>query len=284
MADDRLRGRITAQFSDRGERADIWRALGLVVETDAFLNLGYSEWYRPHILGGQRRLVTVVGQRLSERLPATEGTALLDIGCGRGGPASHLSDRFGFDVRGVDLVAYNVARARENAPQGEFVVGDATRLPFQPGSMAACTAIDVLVYLPDRRAVLAELADVLEPGGVVVVTDLVRRPDANRAQETVADFADAWDMPPPGTVADDKRALESAGFEVCAVEDITAHSVGQFRTWTTLFLSLYATPLGRLLDRLLARKGVDPATVVGQIRRAHEALPALGHALVVARR
>src|SRR6056297_1319666 len=156
MTADRLRTRITEQFSRRGKRADIWRVFDLALDTNAYLNLGYSAWYQPHFVGEcQRRLATAIGQRLAARLPATEGVRLLDVGCGRGGPTVHLAERFGFSTTGVDLVPYNVARARENARErdadAEFVVGDATRLPFASGSLPACVGLDAFVYLPDRE-------------------------------------------------------------------------------------------------------------------------------------
>jgi MPBQ/MSBQ methyltransferase len=289
MGSDRLQGRIADQFSYRGERSDIWRLFDLLLETDAFLNLGYSEWYQPHIAGSpQRRLATEVGERLVAHRPETDGGRLLDVGCGRGGPAIHLADQFGSPVVGIDLVPYNVARARKNVaergPDAEFAVGDATRLPFAADSLSACTAIDALVYLSDRPAVVAEIGDVLEPGGVVVLSELVRRQCADTAKrEQVARFAEAWDMPLPGTVPDYERALADAGLSLVSVDDITPHSVGSFRKWTTLFGWLYAGPAGRLVDWLLARQGLDPTTVVDQIRRAHEALPALGHVIFVAR-
>lgn len=290
MAPDPLRGRITDQFSYRGERADVWRAFDLFLDTDEFLNLGYSARCQPHVLGSsQRRLAAEVGRTLSARLPATQGVRLLDVGCGRGGPAVHLADRFGFRVTGLDLVAYNVARAAENARErsvdAEFVVGDATRLPFASGSFGACTAVDSLVYLRDREAAVASVADVLEPGGVVVLTDLVVRPDVDEAgRRLVASFADAWDLSPPGTVAEYERALDAANLALEGREDITPNSVGRFRKWTGLYLRTMASPAGALAERLLRGRGLDPAAITDQVRRAHEALPHLRHVVLVARR
>lgn len=299
--DDDLRERIADQFSYRGERADIWRAFDRLLETDAYLNLGYSRRYQTHLLGGpQRRLASEVGRTLAaHREGPTEGTRLLDVGCGRGGPALHLAERFGFRVTGVDLVPYNVRRARANAragegdggdgggagPDVEFLVGDATRLPVAPDSVDAATAVDALVYLSDRDAVFAELADALRGGGLFVCSDLFLGADAgDDARDRVARFADAWDMPVPGTVEDYEAALEEAGFDVVAVRDLTPNSVGGFRKWTTLYRWLARGPAGRLLDGLLRRWGVDPAVVDEQVRLAHDALPGLRHGLVVARR
>jgi ubiquinone/menaquinone biosynthesis C-methylase UbiE len=283
-----IRRRIAEQFSYRGERADVWRAFDFVLDTDAFLNLGFSERYRPHLLGSpQRRLADQVGERLAARLPTTTGTRLLDVGCGRGGPAITLAERFGFDVFGIDLVPYNVKRARENARDravdAEFVVGDATQLPFAPGSFAACAAVDSLVYVPDRAAVFSALADVLDSDGVLVVSDLLTRSGLDgRERGLVESFATAWDMQPPGTFTGYRRALEAAGFAVEPFEDITANSVGRFRKWTTAFLALARSPLGPLLSRLLRAAGLDPERITTQVRRAHAALPYLRHGIITA--
>jgi MPBQ/MSBQ methyltransferase len=290
MGSEDLRKRITEQFSYRGERADIWRAFDALLETDAFLNLGYSEWYQPHVLGScQRRLVTEVGRTLTAALPRGRGVRLLDVGCGRGGPAVHLADRFGFDVTGIDLVPYNVARARQTARKNDvdaqFMIGDATRLPVGPGAVGACTAVDALVYLSDRETVFEALADALEANGVLVLSDLVARsPLPERDRQALGRFATAWDMPMPGTTPEYVTALEAAGFDVLDVTDISPHSVRRFRKWTTLFLWLQATPLRSIPNALLSRRGIDAATVHTQVRRAHDALPALRHVLLVARR
>jgi MPBQ/MSBQ methyltransferase len=289
MAPDRLRSRIADQFSYRSERADIWRAFDLVLETDAYLNLGYSRWYQPHVWGSsQRRLVSLVGEHLAKAVGVTAGTHLLDVGCGRGGPAAQLRRTYGFDVTGIDLVRYNVERARTGTATDlrgpSFVVGDASRLPFRPGSFGACTAIDTLVYLPDRSRVFEQLANALAPGGYLVLTDLVRRRDLTDTEhDRVGAFADAWDMPPPGTAEEYVDAIEEVGLECLEAEDLSPHSVGRFRRWTSLFEWVVASPLRPLLDALLRRWDLDPVTLVDQVRRAHRALPALEHVLIVAR-
>lgn len=283
--DGERRERVGDHFAYRSERADIWRAFDLVLETDHFLNLGYSPWYYPHPLGSsQRRLVGEVGKRLVAADPP--GCDLLDVGCGRGGPAVEFSAQFGFDVVGVDLVPFNVARAREHALAGDvdaaFVVGDATAVPFGSGSVAACTAVDSLVYVPDRRAVFEQVAHVLEAGGVVVVTDLVRAPDADLAR--VDAFADAWDMPPLETADSYVQWVEDVGLRLERVEDISARSVGRFRWWTSPFLWLVDGPLGGPIERVLRGYDLDPEVVLDQIRRAHRALPDLRHVVLTARK
>lgn len=285
-----LRDRITDQFSYRGDRSDIWRGFDLLLDTDAFLNLGYSRWYQPHFVGSsQRRLATKIGRHLEAELQTTEGVPLLDVGSGRGGPAVTLDTQFGFHVTGLDLVPYNVQQATANAQKRDadvrFVVGDVTALPFDAESMTACTAIDSLVYVPDRSAAISGMSDVLRRDGVVVCSDLVMDAGISRSdRQTVTEFADAWDMPPLGTIEEYRQLFVDAGLKLGTVEDITQHSVGRFRKWTSLFLKLFASPARPVITRLLQRYGIDPATIRTQIRLAHEALPHLRHAIFVARK
>ncbi|MFB6136992.1 MAG: class I SAM-dependent methyltransferase [Halobacteriaceae archaeon] len=313
--DDDLRRRIADQFSGRGERAGVWRTFGLFLETDAFLNLGHSPRVVPHVVGDpQARLARVVGERLVAALgdgadaPETAGveaagaetadveaagSRVLDVGCGRGGPAVEFASSCGFDVTGVDLVPHNVAAARATAREADvepsarpsFLVGDATRLPVRTGAVDGATAVDALVYVPERERVFAELGRVVAAGGAVVLTDLVRAPDLSPAdRRAVERFAAAWDMPLAGTTAGYRAGLADAGFDRVRVVDLSRHSVGRFRRWTTAYGLLSRTPAGWLLDRWLEGRDVDAAAVREQVRRAHAALPHLRHVLVVAQR
>lgn len=288
MAPDDLPSRIVDQFSYRGENAAIWRAFDRAFATDRFLNLGYSRPYQTHLIGSpQRRLALVLGRGLADRLPATTGRRLLDLGCGRGGPAIALSRRFGFDVVGLDLVPYNVERARANAAQSDaraaFVVGEAGQLPFEAGSFAGCVAVDSAVYFPAAHRVFDGLADVVRTGGVVAVSDLVCDPLAVASARAAVDaFADGWDMSRIPTRPEYLDRFEAAGFSIEAVTDVTANSIGRFRKWTRLYLGL--ADRTDLLDRVFARWDLDGAAITDRVRLAHAALPALEHVLVFARR
>ena len=288
MSERPIHERIAEQFSYRGERADVWRAFDRFLDTDAYLNLGYSPWYLPHVVGSsQRRLARVVGDGLADRLGATSGLRLLDVGCGRGGPATVLAREFGFDVLGVDLVRYNVAAARRNAARdgasAEFVVGDAARLPVATDAASAAASIDALGYVPGGRAALEELARVVRPGGVVAVSTLVARDGLDPTARACVDaFADAWDMAevvPAARHGDDLAAAGLVAEERC---ELGPHNIDRFRKWTRLYLEL-ARWGGGPVDRLIDRWDLDSDAVTEQVRLAHDALPYLRHVLVYAR-
>ena len=289
MTSDSLHDRITDQFSYRGEQADIWRGFDLLLDTESFLNMGYSRWYQPLFLGSsQRRLAAKVATELEPRLPDSEDVQLLDVGCGRGGPTIELAEKLHVPAIGVDLVPFNIATAYTNAADhghpAAFLVGDATRLPIATTSVSVCTAIDSLVYIPNKPSAFAELARVLEPDGVFAVSDLLTSSTIGAAEaDVITDFAEAWDMPPLSNVDQYLTDLEHAGFTIDTVQDITANSVGRFRKWTGLVLFLNAYADG-IVERALSRRGIDRQAVIDQIRRAHRALPHLRHLLVTATR
>ncbi|MEV5318781.1 class I SAM-dependent methyltransferase [Streptomyces sp. NPDC052687] len=105
-------------------------------------------------------------------IPAT-ARSVLDLACGTGIVTRHLAAaRSGSRVTGVDLTAEMIHRAAARLP-GAVVRADARRLPFPDATFDAVTTVWLLHLLPDPagvRAVVAECARVLRPGGVWVTT------------------------------------------------------------------------------------------------------------------
>jgi ubiquinone/menaquinone biosynthesis C-methylase UbiE len=102
-------------------------------------------------------------------LPA-RGSRLIEVGAGFG--------RLAGEYRGYDEVALldssevHVAAAREalaEEPRIDIVLGDASNLPYADGHFDAAVCVRVLHHFRDPQPVLAELARVTKPGGVVVI-------------------------------------------------------------------------------------------------------------------
>ena len=116
------------------------------------------------------------------RLPLVE-TALaqtrgpyLDVGSGPGlTVGSLLAPRDALtvclDVDEGNLRALQVALACASRPSRVALVrADATRLPFRDGAFATVLACEVLEHIADDGSAVAEMARVLEPGGIACVT------------------------------------------------------------------------------------------------------------------
>jgi len=97
---------------------------------------------------------------------AAGGSAVLDIGSGGGFLAATLADA-GYDVVGIDPAMSAVRSAAQHVP-ASFVLGAGETLLFTNDSFEAVVCSEVLEHVDDVDAVLAEVARVLRPGGVLI--------------------------------------------------------------------------------------------------------------------
>jgi SAM-dependent methyltransferase len=96
----------------------------------------------------------------------------LEIGVGTGRIALPLH-RSGVPMAGIDISPKMVDRLVEKAggrPPFPLALADATALPFATGTFGAALAAHVFHLIPPWRQGVAELARVVRPGGVVLVT------------------------------------------------------------------------------------------------------------------
>jgi SAM-dependent methyltransferase len=116
-------------------------------------------------LGTRRVIVAALERALG---PALAGARLLDLGCGTGFTLSQLPR--GVRAVGLDYSSTALALATRRATGAGLVRGSAYHLPFADGSFDAALSLDVLEHLQDDRGAAREIARVLRPGGVAVVT------------------------------------------------------------------------------------------------------------------
>jgi arsenite methyltransferase len=110
-------------------------------------------------------------------LGARAGDRVLDGGCGPGFYVAELLEVVGRDglIAGVDVSADMLAVAAKRAEghdNVEFYEADATSLPVMDASFDRAIAVQVLEYVRDISAALAELRRALRPGGRVLVWDV----------------------------------------------------------------------------------------------------------------
>lgn len=132
---------------------------------DATYGARYRELYTRHWWWRAREAVVI---RELERLDLDGGwDRALDVGCGDGLLFPVLA-RFAGRVEGVEPDAALVTRASRE--DGEIHVRPFDR-SFTPGHRYGLILfLDVLEHMEDPEAAVAHAADLLEPGGVVVVT------------------------------------------------------------------------------------------------------------------
>jgi len=106
------------------------------------------------------------------------GAAVLDIGCGAGGiDISLVRDHGAAHVTGIDVEDPVLDRARAlvaeaglGARIGLVKVAPGP-LPFPPGIFDVVFSKDAIVHIPDKHALMADIARLLKPGGRFIASD-----------------------------------------------------------------------------------------------------------------
>lgn len=113
---------------------------------------------------------------LADRLPV-EADHLLDIGCGIGGLARYLAQRFGCTVSGIDVTepfveAANKLTALLDMGDRVFIQqGDGERPPHDDGCFDGAYAQHVTMNVADRPRFFGEAWRVLRPGGFFALSE-----------------------------------------------------------------------------------------------------------------
>ncbi|MCL1900044.1 MAG: class I SAM-dependent methyltransferase [Promicromonosporaceae bacterium] len=174
---------------------------------------------------------------LSGALGLTEGTRVLDLGCGPGLYAVRLA-RAGAAVTGLDVSPRSVAYARAAAEEGlcaDFRVANyLTEELGGPYDAVLFSFEDVCVLSPTQRAgLLARLAGALVPGGVLAldVTSAARYDDVTEAITEVEEPAGGFWAPGAHTVTSEtwKYPAERLVLERHIVTD--ADGVREYWNW-----------------------------------------------------
>ena len=149
-------------------------------------------WYR-----GFRKFIAPVIADLARGRP---GIRLVDCGCGTGHNMQLLRPH-GTTV-GFDLSKAGLARAQ--ATGLTVLRGDVTRIPLASASFDVATSFDVLQCVEADVAAVREMARIVKPGGVVVIT--LAALDSLRG-----DHSEVWQEIRRYTPATARRLVEAAG-------------------------------------------------------------------------
>jgi arsenite methyltransferase len=117
----------------------------------------------------------VVSQRRSVRgwLALRPGERVLDLGVGPGFLAAEMAAEVGPDgtVAGIDVSESMLALARGRGARVDLRSGSSADIPYPDASFDAAVSTQVLEYVADIPAALAELRRVVRPGGRLLILD-----------------------------------------------------------------------------------------------------------------
>ena len=128
---------------------------------------------RDHVL--QNPTSTEKIRLLGEYLRLAPGSRVLDIACGKGGPAIVLASTFGCNVVGVEVrpAFAEAARARVEAEGLESLIavqtGDAREFPLEPEAWDAALCLGASFVWGNIADAAAALVPAVKPGGFVAI-------------------------------------------------------------------------------------------------------------------
>jgi ubiquinone/menaquinone biosynthesis C-methylase UbiE len=197
---------------------------------------------------------------LAEHMNLGTSSLALELGCGIGGPARFIAERYGCQVVGLDIterqldIAMGLTRGLDVEPRLRYTLGDARKLPFCDAMFTHVYSNEAFIHVDDKPRALREAYRVLCPGGVFCIQDPVGAP---------IEIAFLEQSLFPLSVAEYQLALSEAGFVDVSVIDRTAAS-----------RQAYAQ-----LAQLVSHGPIAPWTVINLFHRLHGLRPAWWRAL-----
>jgi tocopherol O-methyltransferase len=175
-------------------------------------------------------------EQLARRAEIPQGASVLDIGCGVGGSALWLADRYGCRVTGMTIspvqaaMATRKAKARGLGGGVRFEVTDANLWQPEPASFDVVWIMESSEHFPNKKQFFERCAIALKPGGTLAVCAWLRRdgPLPPGEQTLVATIAEAMMSASLDSLGSYRDWMRDAGLTVTAAEDITPHVE---RTW-----------------------------------------------------
>ena len=201
-------------------------------------------------------------QKMTRDLDLPPNSKVLDVGCGRGRIAAHVSRLSGAHVFGINIDNDQIDNARLNAVSSglehklTFSVNNFNDpFPFPDEYFDGLYQVQVLTYAKDKEALFAEMFRVLKPGAKLSFLDWVKLPayDEDNAHHRhlisrVKPLIGAVDTPTPEELS---SVLERVGFKVTLSQDasVSGHQADLIVKADTFF-----TVLNKMINTLVAIK------------------------------
>ncbi|WP_162938084.1 class I SAM-dependent methyltransferase [Kiloniella sp. EL199] len=173
-------------------------------------------------------------QELSEYLSAHPGSKLLDIGCGIGGPARFIAERFVCKVYGIDLTkdfcetAILLNRLCGLDKRIDITHGNACDMPYDDGHFDIVWTQHTSMNIADKKTFYSEIKRVLKPGGTFLFHDIFSNDTLKTSEERQIQLPVPWASQPEHnhliTGEATRDILKDLGFHREIWTDVTAET------------------------------------------------------------
>jgi SAM-dependent methyltransferase len=186
---------------------------------------------------GQNSWTTVEEyRRWVQALSLRQGSTVLEVASGSGGPALFLAQEVGCRVYGVDINAHGIATANKRSramgidSRVAFTEANADKaLPYSDEAFDAVLCVDSANHFPQRLQVLRDWRRILRPQGRALFTDPVVVTGFVSNEELAARSSIGYFVFAPTGL--NERLIKEAGFALLQRDDVTENAAMVSKRW-----------------------------------------------------
>ena len=205
-----------------------------------FLNLGYhdkNESFPNSIVATQKNMVEIVTKDFNKI------GVWLDVGCGTGAPACHLSKMYAeIEIEGINIVENQIVKARLLAEQKkvtdkvQFIFSDACNMYSENKSYNNMYAIESAFHFEDKLKFIKEAYRTLKPDGKIAIADIVYKPELGKITDFYKVAVAKHGLATKEFYSAEKWAdlLQEQNFKDITIEDITINVASVLPEWIKL--------------------------------------------------
>ena len=153
-------------------------------------------------------------------LSVERADVILDAGCGAGGIAVWMTEKFGANIIGITLSDVQLRQAQKLASRSasgrltRFLKMDYHKTSFEDRSFSKIYAIESSCQSTNKRGFLREMYRVLKPGGKITVFDFfITKVKTDKEHKILEDFLYGWAIPYLSSRESFKKGMLEAGFK-----------------------------------------------------------------------
>jgi tocopherol O-methyltransferase len=192
------------------------------------LSLHYGYWDTG--INRLRQALVRMNDVLASKVQIRAADKVLDAGCGVGGAAIHLAQKFNCSVHGITLsekqVAYATLKAEEKKMnQVKFSAADFTKMPFEDECFDVVWAVESVCHAHEKADFIKEAYRVLKKGGRLIVADFFRIMEKPNEDENywLNNWGMSWAVPEFEYIKHFEQKAVKYGFQNVKVDNITAN-------------------------------------------------------------
>jgi len=177
----------------------------------------HQKWVKNYRCSENEKYFNQVFDYISRFLSAPENSIFLDAGCGSCSHSMRLAKR-GFFVQAIDFSEEALKMARKNVAfqrlENKINIQreDICALSFKNNTFNYILCWGVLMHIPDLEKAVAELACVLKPGGILIISEnnmhsleskisrIIAKPSKNEITKNTPAGIEYWWTTPDGAI------------------------------------------------------------------------------------